>query len=409
VEDGAEYHWQFRTIDQSNLAGPWAEFGGNSSGAADFRVAIPDPPAVPSAAGQFKANGISPIAQGGSTNEATVVFSALLADADIGATLRFEIELRPVGTPFSGSATDASAAVPANTRATLAAAVSENTQYHWQYRSIDETGRASAWTPFGTNSEAEADFVTLPAGGGPTAPAAPTPGQFRSDGTTAIAVGGTTTELSVVFASTLTDTDAGASIRLEIELRPVGQALSGSPTHASAAVGSGARASVSATVANATQYHWAARAMDETGRASAWVAFGGNADGAADFAVQQPPPPSPPGPPTALQQYRADGVTAIAVGDTTSEAGVVLEAEVSDADAGDVLRLEIEARPVATPFSNVATHSAANLASGTRGRAAVAITAGGWHWQARACDATACGAWVAFGGNAETDNDFVKP
>src|SRR2546422_11467129 len=32
-------------------------------------------------------------------------------------------------------------------------------------------------------------------------------------------------------------------------------------------------------------YHWQARAVDQTGRAGPWVAFGGNAETAADFRV----------------------------------------------------------------------------------------------------------------------------
>ena len=34
-----------------------------------------------------------------------------------------------------------------------------------------------------------------------------------------------------------------------------------------------------------TNYHWRARACDQTGRCSAWVSFGGNAENATDFHV----------------------------------------------------------------------------------------------------------------------------
>lgn len=410
VVDDASYHWQYRTIDQTNLAGPWAEFGGNATSAADFTVNVPGNPDPPTLAGQFRTNGATPILIGGTTNQQSVVLSALVSDPDLGSSLRFEVELAPLSSAFTGTPSHSSTSVSSGSRASLTAAVVDNTPYHWQYRAIDETGRTSAWTPFGGNAETNADFTVDngPGGGGPTDPGVPTPGQFQADGTTAISVGGTTTEATVVIASTLSDPDAGASIRLEVEMLPIGTAFAGAATHASTAVASGARASVSIPVTAGTSYHWRARAVDETGRFSAWVSFGGNADGTAD--VSAAAANAPPAAPSALKQFAADGTTAIATGGQANDPTVVLEGTVSDPDVGNTLRLEIELQPSAAAFTNTATHNAPGLASGAAGRVTVTLGAsGGYKWQARTCDAAACSSWVQFGGNADTADDFVKP
>lgn len=53
--------------------------------------------------------------------------------------------------------------------------------------------------------------------------------QYRSDGVTVISEGGTTPESTVVFKATVSDPD-GDSVRLEIELRQMGEAFTGEPT-----------------------------------------------------------------------------------------------------------------------------------------------------------------------------------
>jgi len=86
-----------------------------------------------------------------------------------------------------------------------------------------------------------------------------------------------------------------------------------------------------------------------------------------------------------------------------------MAAAVSDPDAGDSLRLEIELRPIAEALTNAPTHSAGGLSAGATGRVrAQGIQPGDYRWQARTCDATQCSAWVAFGGNADTAPDFTR-
>ncbi|HKC40585.1 MAG TPA: hypothetical protein VKC15_13660, partial [Gemmatimonadales bacterium] len=115
-------------------------------------------------------------------------------------------------------------------------------------------------------------------------------GQFRGDSATAIGVGLTTTENVVVLKGTLHDPNPADSLRLQVELVGVG---SGTKPDSSAPVPVGASVSVRVTplVENET-YYWRARTCDKTGRCSAWQAFGGNVDPAADFvvnAVLEPP------------------------------------------------------------------------------------------------------------------------
>jgi hypothetical protein len=98
-----------------------------------------------------------------------------------------------------------------------------------------------------------------------------------------------------VISGVVSDPDAGRKVQLEVELEPVGQDFLGQPSYVSALVPSGstAQASVGPLTAN-TDYHWQARARNNGGGASAWVAFPIspiNPETAADFRypVQAPP------------------------------------------------------------------------------------------------------------------------
>lgn len=136
-------------------------------------------------------------------------------------------------------------------------------------------------------------------------PAAPQAiGQFHKDGTTAIAIGAATVEDAVVFRGRISDPNDADSVRLEIELEPLGSPFTNASTHQSPFVSAGS-GSVTVSVpaaglTNNTGYHWQARTCDRTGRCSPWLAFGGNAETAADFTVLVAPPP--PGPGAPLQQ-----------------------------------------------------------------------------------------------------------
>src|SRR5207253_322315 len=115
-------------------------------------------------------------------------------------------------------------------------------------------------------------------------------------------------------------------------------------------------------------------------------------------------------PPTVLGQFQSDGTTAIPPGDTALSRSVVFTAVVSDANPGDQVRLEVEVQRTATAFTGVATGSGASVASGATATATIAGLSDNtaYHWQARAVDQTGrASGWVPFGGNAESDTDFV--
>lgn len=120
----------------------------------------------------------------------------------------------------------------------------------------------------------------------------------------------------------------------------------------------------------------------------------------------------PPDPPTSLGQFRTPGAggTAITVGGVTTETSVVFKATVTDADPGDMLRLELQVEKVDTGFGATAAVSTPVPSGQT---ASVQFGAPfedniGYHWRVRTCDQTnRCSAWVSFGlGNPETAADF---
>src|SRR5207245_11554225 len=54
--------------------------------------------------------------------------------------------------------------------------------------------------------------------------------QLRGDSVTAVPTGGTTDQATVVLRGVVTDPDAADSLRLQVELEPVGTAFTGPPT-----------------------------------------------------------------------------------------------------------------------------------------------------------------------------------
>jgi subtilisin-like proprotein convertase family protein len=157
----------------------------------------------------------------------------------------------------------------------------------WRLRITDDegvdVGTLQCWTLTITRSECTPGTGPCPSSQNPNAPGGL--GQFKSAGVTVIPVGGTTDERTVVFKGTVNDPDGG-TVKLQVELRPVGTAFTNKATHESTLVSSGSQASVTASgLTNGTSYHWQARAMNSQGATSAWTPFGGNAESVADVSV----------------------------------------------------------------------------------------------------------------------------
>src|SRR6266699_43262 len=262
--------------------------GTHETGAFTLSVARPSLPNDAGSLAQFRNDGTTTIPVGGATDQSTVVLRGILSDPDAADTLRLDVEVRPLGTAFSDVATATSDRVANGAPAFVSAtALANNTAYHWQARTLDQTGRASAWAPFGANPETAADFNTSI----PADPLVPTGlGQFQSNGSTPIAVGGTASGRSVVFRATVSDPNPGDQLRLEVEVQPVDTSFTGAVRGSSPFVTNG-------TVAEATvgslrdniAYHWRAHAVDQLGRTGPWASFGSNLETATDFRVAVAP------------------------------------------------------------------------------------------------------------------------
>jgi len=107
--------------------------------------------------------------------------------------------------------------------------------------------------------------------------------QYRSDGVTVIPEGRTTPESTVVFKATVSDPDKDR-VKLQIELRQITEAFTGTPTWESGLVASGTQVSWTRGELVNASYKWRYRAVDERGLASNWVEFG--TPGKTDFVIQ---------------------------------------------------------------------------------------------------------------------------
>jgi hypothetical protein len=154
-------------------------------------------------------------------------------------------------------------------------------------------------------------------------------------------------------------------------------------------------------------YHWRYRAVDSAGGAGPWTEF--LTPGNIDFSVTNPAPTI-----AVLQQRIYDGScngneATVAVGGSVTTTIICLEANVSDTDP---IRLELEVQPVGAAFTNIATYCSptcsTTAAAGTKIVTVSGLSLGAsYHWQARGLDNLGtASAWIAFGGNPETNPDF---
>jgi hypothetical protein len=251
-------------------------------------------PSLPQSIAQLRGDSVTTIAIGQTTTDSVIVFKAALRDPNPQDSVRLEVEAVPLTSPLSGTATHQSAYVAVGQNAWIRArGLVENTAYHWQARACDQTGRCSAWVSFGGNSETVADFVVNAV---PENPAIDALSLNQFNGANVIPVGGGTgggvgSAQTVTFKAIVSDPDPGDVIVIDVEPKQTNTAFDGTGLSRGTGVTAGATASVAVgyTVPLlGTNYHWRARACDQTGRCSAWVSFGGNSDvvtAATDFHV----------------------------------------------------------------------------------------------------------------------------
>ena len=284
--DGTTYHWRVRARDNTGRSGAWVAFGGNP----DFAVNVLHPPSPPTTLGQTTGDG-TVLLTGATTDTNVVRLGAVVSDPDPGDQLRLEVEVQPVGTPFTGPTNGSVPVVDGGALQVTVGPLPGATSYHWRARAVDQTGDSSSWVVYGGNAESAADFTIASqqhAANPPTSLA-----QLHSSDRSPIPVGGGIASSTVVLSGIVSDLDPTRTVQLEVEVQPVGQGFLDQPNFSSAFVPSGTTSSVTVgPLAASTDYHWQARARDDGAAMSAWVRFPegpGNAETDADFVVQAPP------------------------------------------------------------------------------------------------------------------------
>jgi hypothetical protein len=270
---GTSYRWKARQVD-ANGPSIWVSFGGNGEEAADFLVQGA-PPLAPFDLAQQRQD-LTAIELGGLTPRNPLLSAVIAGYA--GAALQLEVV--PVGEPFTGEYNWVIDSVPPGTRGVFQMELSPGVAYRWKARQVS-SAFTSDWVSFGGNPDDEADFVVE--GGPPTLPPPTGLAQWRADGTPIPVDGWAPGKLGLSAVIT------GSG--LEIEMRPVSEPFTGVPTSVTGPVAPGtAEVHLDQSLFTTLMaYHWRARQVNETG-ASEWASFGGNEDGAPDFRIDDLPP-----------------------------------------------------------------------------------------------------------------------
>ena len=380
----------------------------DSADTGSFKVRLmhprrPNPPVSPE---QLLNDSTTVIAIGDTITATDLLFRAVISDPDLGDVVHLEAEVRPLLTDFTGPNIPNGPAVANGQTAWISVSgLADNVSYHWRVRAGDNTGRQGDWVEFNGNP---AFRIAVP-----HPPTIAAPNQFQIDSVTSIATNGVSDTDFVVLRATLNDQDPGDQLRLQVEVKEVGTNFIDSPTDESGPVTTGGSAAVRVgPLPNAKDYHWQARAIDQTGDTSAWISYPitpPNSESARDFRIQLLHVPDAP---TALAQYQSDASTLIPVGGDASQTNVVFKGIVSDPDVGQTVRLDVEYKPVGTGFTDQPTVSSTFVTSGSQATVgSLTLSANtDYHWQARAVDNVGRpGGWVSYptpSPNPETDRDF---
>ena len=438
-------------------------------------------PNAPSAINQYKIDGITVIAQGGYTNDASVVFKATATDVN-NDLYKLDVEVVLNAGVFTNGPTCSTALLASGSEASTGSCgtFANPNGYKWQYRLVDEHNAARPWTVFG-GSDPDFSIDTVAPSVGLITPSNVTTAtlvdgvfdlsasitesralaacDYCASTTTPCnswlpgSVAGSTPSYSCLVSNVAGFAD-GATVYLNVRgvdgagNSAVGAEISrvvdsAGPTVLSTAPANGAADATvdspvtidwtdgagldcstvttsSVTIAPAGTWNLTSCSGNQAVFTPAGQSAGtlytvtvttgvrdliGNAM-AASHAFSYTTN-SPPGAPSAIDQYRIGGVTAIAQGGFSNEASVVFKANTTDVD-GDTYQLQVEVVLDASAFTNSATCSSALVASGSEastGSCGLFADASSYKWQYRLVDEhTAATAWTASGAS---DPDFT--
>ncbi|MBI3609366.1 MAG: hypothetical protein HY204_01525 [Nitrospirae bacterium] len=244
---GTSYHWQYRALDSTARTDGqtgWTEY--LTALNTDFTVVN----AAPSVTGlqqriyDGSCDGIeTTVGVGGNIDQTTICLEATVNDTNTNPpqTIQLQVEVQPTATTFGCTGTGTCAASPqvvtsgAVNSGTVAritfSALTFNTAYHWQARGLDSIGAASAWTSFGTNFDPfDTDFI--PTKFPPTISALQQrvwDGVACNGDETTVRVGGDILQQTICLETKADDLDS-ATVRVEVEVQPVGTAFSNTAT-----------------------------------------------------------------------------------------------------------------------------------------------------------------------------------
>jgi len=236
---------------------------------------------APTQLAQYKSDGSTNISTGGTTDETTVVLSMSMTDPDNPASVRPQIEIRAIGTDFTGSPTDQGGVVSYTgtplTGSVTVSSLSSGTSYHWQARVCDSASTCSSWVTFGGNSESESDFQVVGGNSIPNTPSSLGPADKVS--------GQTTTNTTPTLEFSLSDPDTADQLRYWIQIDDSSDFSSLLVSYRSATQAQGSRnfivgqsvsggtyvvGSQGQTLVNGS-YYWRVKAVDASGAESGFV------------------------------------------------------------------------------------------------------------------------------------------
>ncbi|MEA2551309.1 MAG: large repetitive protein, partial [Actinomycetota bacterium] len=336
-------------------------------------------PNDPTATTQTDSANVAIASPSGITNDTTVKLGAALSDPDSGDTGKLNVEVQPVGTSFTDTATDSDtlgAQGPHMVSVTRAPGT-----YHWQAQAEDQDTNVSAWV----------DGGTFRINAAPNSPA----GLAQADDSGPLASGGVTNDTTPTFSGTVSDPDNTPdqtdTLQLEVELKSSGVSFDGTGTNLSPSVNDAQTASVTSSPLAPGKYHWRARTVDLNGLQSGWVNFGVIT---VDFRVNTPPDA-----PTSTTQTDSASATISSPLGITNDTTVKLGATLSDPDTdGDTVKLNVEVQPSGTSFTGTANYSEASLSPQGVHTKSLTLAPGTYHWRAQTEDQySALSGWTTGG------------